>query len=67
MSNTTFTAPVPFGAITIYRLVAKFDDLRAAVAEWRETRATRAQLYSLSDDVLRDIGISRWEIDRTIR
>jgi len=34
-----------------------------AVEGWRVRRRLRAQLYALSDDMLKDIGISRWEIE----
>jgi len=37
--------------------------LLAAVAGWRQRRRLRAELYALSDYMLKDIGISRWEID----
>ena len=66
MTTLTHTT-APFGAITIYRTVAKAAALRTAFNNWRKIRNTRNELYSLSDDVLRDIGISRWEIDACIR
>jgi len=34
-----------------------------AVEGWRLRRRLRAQLYALSDDMLKDIGVSRWEIE----
>src|SRR5262245_8167711 len=34
-----------------------------AVVGWRVRRRLRAQLYALSDDMLKDIGVSRWEIE----
>jgi uncharacterized protein YjiS (DUF1127 family) len=34
-----------------------------AVEAWRLRRRLRAQLYALSDRMLKDIGISRWEIE----
>jgi uncharacterized protein YjiS (DUF1127 family) len=35
----------------------------SAVAGWRQRRRLRAELYALSDRMLKDIGISRWEIE----
>lgn len=37
-----------------------------AVEAWRLRRQQRAQLYALSDRTLKDIGVSRWEIDGII-
>jgi uncharacterized protein YjiS (DUF1127 family) len=35
----------------------------AAVAGWRQRRRLAAELYALNDRMLKDIGISRWEIE----
>ena len=35
----------------------------AVVADWRQRRRLRAQPYALNDRMLKDIGISRREID----
>jgi uncharacterized protein YjiS (DUF1127 family) len=40
--------------------------LLRAVAAWRLRRRQRAQLHALSDRMLQDIGVSRWEIDAII-
>ena len=37
-----------------------------AVAAWRLRQRQRAQLHALSDRMLADIGVSRWEIDSII-
>ena len=37
-----------------------------AVAAWHLRRRQRAQLYALSDRTLKDIGVSRWEIEGII-
>ena len=37
-----------------------------AVAAWQLRRRQRAQLHVLSDRTLKDIGVSRWEIDGII-
>ena len=38
-----------------------------AVAGWRQQRRLRAELYALNDRMLKDIGISRWEIDYIVK
>ena len=38
-----------------------------AVAGWRQRRRLRAELYALNDRMLKDIGISRWEIDYIVK
>jgi len=37
-----------------------------AVAGWRQRRRLAAELYALNDRMLKDIGISRWEIERIV-
>jgi uncharacterized protein YjiS (DUF1127 family) len=37
-----------------------------ALSSWRLRRTQRAQLHALSDAVLKDFGISRWEIDSIV-
>lgn len=41
-----------------------FSRLAASIAQWNETRKTRAALARLSDRQLDDIGLSRADIDR---
>ena len=50
----------PFGAITIHRAVTTAGNAVTGFNQWRAQRATRVALRSLSDDVLRDIGIDRF-------
>ena len=38
-----------------------------AVAGWRLRRRQWAGLYALSDRTLKDIGVSRWEIEAIVR
>jgi uncharacterized protein YjiS (DUF1127 family) len=40
--------------------------LLTAIASWRLRRRQRAQLYALSDSTLKDIGVSRWEIESIV-
>jgi uncharacterized protein YjiS (DUF1127 family) len=37
--------------------------LLKAFAAWRLRRRQQAELYALSDRTLKDIGVSRWEIE----
>jgi uncharacterized protein YjiS (DUF1127 family) len=37
-----------------------------AVASWRQRRRQCAELYALNDRMLKDIGISRWEIEAIV-
>ena len=52
----------PFGAITLYRLIARIDALRLALLDWNERRVTRKALERLSDRELEDIGLSRADL-----
>ena len=38
----------------------------SAVAGWRQRRRLCAELYALNDRMLKDIGISRWEIEAIV-
>jgi len=67
MAIATQTNAAPFGAITIHRIVSNLSGMRGAFADWRNTRATRVTLHSLSDAVLADIGVSRGDIETAIR
>lgn len=52
---------------TVIRLVETAGShLRRALLHWQVGR-TEAALYSLDDHVLRDIGITRWEIPAVAR
>lgn len=44
-------------SIAAYRIMAR-------VADWNARRMTRVALHALSDDQLRDIGVTRADIDR---
>ena len=66
-ANTNITARAPFGAIAIHGFVTALTGFFESMIEARRKRVTRSVLYSLSDDSLRDIGLSRWDIERSIR
>lgn len=67
MATTTFTPPAPFGAITAHRFVAFIERVLQAASDARSERRTRVELNSLSDDILRDIGLTRWDLESNVR
>jgi len=52
------------GTSIFTRLSVSLYHLASRIAEWNARRLTRLSLHALSDDQLRDIGLSRAEIDR---
>ena len=60
--------PIPGAAIDIVRLVAS-SILRFAVfmSKWLERDREHRQLQSLGDDMLKDMGASRCDVEREIR
>jgi len=50
---------VGWRGISLHRLFEAF-------AAWRLRSRQRAELYALSDRMLQDIGVSRWEIESII-
>jgi uncharacterized protein YjiS (DUF1127 family) len=56
---TTQNRPVPLGAIGIFTIVSGLDALSRRVRDWRSRRATVAALERLSDEQLRDVGLTR--------
>ena len=49
---------------TLALLLELFAALRELVAEWRRRAGGRVELTHLSDHELRDIGVTRAEVDR---
>jgi uncharacterized protein YjiS (DUF1127 family) len=47
-----------------YQVIAFVENVPSAVADYRERRNTANQLHALSDDMLRDIGLTRGEINQ---
>lgn len=62
MSVTTATNSVPFGAITIYRLINKIESSAVRFGEWNAKRKTAIELSKLSASQLEDIGVNPGEI-----
>jgi uncharacterized protein YjiS (DUF1127 family) len=59
MTIATVNTSVPFGAITMLRLVNATETVIAAFVSWNARRRTHIALSSLSDHLLSDIGLSR--------
>ena len=57
------TRPAPFGAITVFNLVAHAETLMTKLSDWNTQRKTRNILSSLSDRELADIGLHRGDLD----
>jgi len=51
--------PVPLGAIGTFKLVQTIDDLMQSLRDGFAARRARAQLQTLSDHQLEDIGLTR--------
>lgn len=49
------------------RSAGLFDRLYATLRRWADVRETRKQLNALTDRELRDIGLSRCDIERVAR
>ncbi len=54
--------PVPFGAVSTFRIVNVFDALRGNIASAYRAYKTEKALRGLSADQLQDIGIERTDI-----
>jgi uncharacterized protein YjiS (DUF1127 family) len=61
IASGTTRLNVPTGYVRII-----FEPYSSALQEWRARRKLRATLYDLSDSALRDIGISRGEIEHVV-
>ena len=54
--------PVPFGAVSTFRIVNVFDALLSGIASAYSTYKTEKALRNLSTTQLEDIGLERTEI-----
>lgn len=66
MSVTTATNSVPFGAITIYRMINKVESTAARFGQWNAERKTIKELSALTPSQLEDIGIAPGEISNVV-
>jgi uncharacterized protein YjiS (DUF1127 family) len=64
MSIAVATPFAPFGSIAVLRAVNSVENAVMAMVHWNTMRRTRFQLSSLSDDVLRDIGLTRGSLEQ---
>jgi uncharacterized protein YjiS (DUF1127 family) len=52
-----------FTALTMHR-GSRWNEMRQQFAEWRRRVRSRNELHGLSDQTLRDIGVSRCDVHR---
>ncbi|HUF87864.1 MAG TPA: DUF1127 domain-containing protein [Thermohalobaculum sp.] len=64
MAHIVATTAVPFGALTVHRIVTAALNAAAAFRRWNETRRTVAELRQLSPRQLDDIGLTQADIER---
>lgn len=64
MAMMTPPTQVPFGAITVHRIVSAVVALIETVSEWRAKRAAKRQLAGFSGRQLDDIGLTPRDIIR---
>ena len=63
MATYATSRTVPFGAITVFRMVQSVSTVAASFQTWNAARITRKALSRLSNHELDDIGLCRGEID----
>ena len=63
MALATNTRTAPFGAITTFNLVNRFENAVKFVSDWNTKRKTTQILSQLSDRELADIGLIRGDLD----
>jgi len=56
-------AVAPFGAITIHRVITALWALAERLQDWNDSRRTTAALRRLNAAALKDIGLTRAEVD----
>lgn len=64
MAHISESHAVPFGALTVHRIVTAVASVTAAFQRWNRTRLTVAALRRLSDRQLDDIGLTRADIEK---
>lgn len=64
MAHISETHVVPFGALTVHRIVTAVANVVTAFQRWNRTRLTVAELRRLSDRQLDDIGLTRADIEK---
>ncbi len=61
------TVPAPVGAKSVSQIGAAFEKVRNVYLGWREEQIAIAHLKGLNDHYLKDIGISRDDIEAAVR
>jgi uncharacterized protein YjiS (DUF1127 family) len=54
-----------FTSLTIHS-GSRWNEMKQQFAEWRRLVRSRHELHSLSDQTLRDIGVSRCDVQREV-
>ena len=67
MAVTSNTQIAPFGAVTLYRLVAASERAVETIGTWRRANAVERSLSRMTDRELSDIGMFRGDIPRIAR
>lgn len=62
MAASATTRPAPFGALSVFHLFNRVENVFSSVVAWNDARVTRNALARLSDRELDDIGLSRADI-----
>ncbi len=63
MTTHTASRTLPFGAITVHRIVTSVRDFAERAEAWSRSRRTAEELSRLSPEQLDDIGLTLADID----
>lgn len=64
MARTIASQAVPFGALTVHRIVTAVSNAIATFRRWNQIRRTVDELRRLSPRQLDDIGLTRSDIQK---
>lgn len=67
MTTLKTQTALPFGAITVHRVVRSVESAIERIATWQRTRRTVASLKRLTPAQLEDIGLTPADIDAFAR
>ena len=64
MAHTVATQAVPFGALTVHRIVTAVSSAVASLRRWNQVRRTVIELRRLSPRQLDDIGLTPADVQK---
>ena len=64
MAHTVATHAVPFGALTVHRIVTAVSNVAGKIRRWSEKRRTVNELSRLSRRQLEDIGLTPADVQK---